>query len=236
MFLINPNVFLYPLIQSWPVPSNTAETLLVRREGDEVVYLNELRHRSGTALKLRLPVSQGALPASMAAQGQELTLVGQDYRGAEVLAVTRLVPNSNWAMVAKTDTAEVFGDLTATAYRFALSVILLIGLTGAVIGLIFNMQRSDSLRQLYAAQQARETVLERFEVLVKSAPDAILLTDAQGQIEEANRRAALLYGTEVSELLGKRMESLAAGAGRDALAPVLRLQMPAATHASSITS
>jgi hypothetical protein len=39
---INPYRFLYPFIQSWPTPSQTSETLLVRREGDEVVYLNEL--------------------------------------------------------------------------------------------------------------------------------------------------------------------------------------------------
>jgi len=40
---------LYPLIQSWPTTSPSAETLLVRREGDDVLYLNELRHRKGMA-------------------------------------------------------------------------------------------------------------------------------------------------------------------------------------------
>ena len=33
--------YLYPLIQSWPTSSRSGETLLVRREGDAVVYLNE---------------------------------------------------------------------------------------------------------------------------------------------------------------------------------------------------
>lgn len=49
MFRIDPVRFLYPQIQSWPVPSATAETLLVRKDGDNVV-LNELRHRKGTIL------------------------------------------------------------------------------------------------------------------------------------------------------------------------------------------
>jgi two-component system sensor histidine kinase/response regulator len=53
---VNPYKFLFPLVQSWPTPSRTAETLLVRREGDEVVYLNELRHRKNTALTLRFPI------------------------------------------------------------------------------------------------------------------------------------------------------------------------------------
>jgi hypothetical protein len=38
--------FLYPLIQSWPTPAKTAETLLVRREGDGVLFLNELRQQA----------------------------------------------------------------------------------------------------------------------------------------------------------------------------------------------
>ena len=42
---IEPYQFLYPLIKSWPTPSLTGETELVRREGNEVVFLNELRHR-----------------------------------------------------------------------------------------------------------------------------------------------------------------------------------------------
>jgi PAS domain S-box-containing protein len=52
---VDPGKFLYPQIQDWPTPSPTAETLLARREGDEVVFLNELRHQRGTALSLRLP-------------------------------------------------------------------------------------------------------------------------------------------------------------------------------------
>ena len=47
---VDPREFLYPMIQTWPTPSRSAETLLIRREGDEVVYLNDLRHRANTAL------------------------------------------------------------------------------------------------------------------------------------------------------------------------------------------
>ena len=36
----------------------SGETLLVRREGDSVLFLNELRHQRHAALKLRFPLSQ----------------------------------------------------------------------------------------------------------------------------------------------------------------------------------
>ncbi len=41
--------FLYPLLQFWPTASESAETLLVRRDGDEVLFLNDLPHLPSTA-------------------------------------------------------------------------------------------------------------------------------------------------------------------------------------------
>ena len=41
----NAEKFLFPLVQFWPTPSRTAETLLVKVEGADVLFLNELRHR-----------------------------------------------------------------------------------------------------------------------------------------------------------------------------------------------
>ncbi len=55
---VDPEKFLYPQIRDWPTPSPTAETLLVRREGDDVVFLNELRHKQGMPLSLRMPKNQ----------------------------------------------------------------------------------------------------------------------------------------------------------------------------------
>jgi PAS domain S-box-containing protein len=52
---VDPEKFLYPQIRDWPTPSPTAETLLVRHEGDNVVFLNEVRHEKGAAFSLRLP-------------------------------------------------------------------------------------------------------------------------------------------------------------------------------------
>ena len=66
---IDPGKVLYPLIQSWPTASRSAETLIVRKESDEIVYLNELRHLKKTELILRKPLSQEKLPAALAFRG-----------------------------------------------------------------------------------------------------------------------------------------------------------------------
>jgi hypothetical protein len=55
---IDPQDILWPLVKLWPALSKTGETLLFRREGDEIVYLNELRHMPNTELTLRKPVTR----------------------------------------------------------------------------------------------------------------------------------------------------------------------------------
>jgi hypothetical protein len=116
LFRLDPAAFLFPLIQSWPVVSPSAETLLIRREGDEVVFLNELRHRQDTALSLRFPLEQADLPAVQAALGREGIIRGKDYREVPVLAVIRKIPASPWILVSKVDEKEIFSELQHYAW------------------------------------------------------------------------------------------------------------------------
>jgi len=79
---IDPDTDLYPFINQWPIPSRTAETLIVRREGNEALFLNELKFQKNTALNLRVPLGNKELPAVKAALGQEGIVEGIDYRDA----------------------------------------------------------------------------------------------------------------------------------------------------------
>ena len=100
IMVCNASQYLYPLVQSWPTPVKTAETLLVRRDGDNVLFLNDLLYRSATALKLRIPLSQTEVPAVMAVLGHEGVMLGKDYRGVDVVSVLMPIPDSPWFMVA----------------------------------------------------------------------------------------------------------------------------------------
>ena len=106
---LDPEKFLYPFIKRWPVPSRSAETLLVRKDGNDALFLNELRFQTNTALNLRTPLDRVTMPAVQAALGREGLFDGIDYRGVPVLAALRTIPDSPWAMVARMDNAEVFG-------------------------------------------------------------------------------------------------------------------------------
>ena len=120
---INPRDFLYPLIEKWPVPSKTGETLLVRREGDEVVYLNDLLHQPGAALTLRRSIRDLQLPAAMGTRGYFGVTEGVDYRGVTVLAAVRAVPGSPWILVAKQDKTEIYAPLHQQAWAVSATML-----------------------------------------------------------------------------------------------------------------
>ncbi len=199
---------LYPLIQSWPTPSRTAETLLVRRDGDHVLYLNDLRHRAGTALKLRIPVSQTDVPAVMAVLGKEGVVEGRDYRGVEVVSVLRAIPSSPWFMVAKVDTAEAFA---AWRSRSALILLLLLGFVSAVgAGGLVIWQRNEKAhyRSLFQAETARRHSEDRHRITLMSVGDGVISTDGTGRVEVLNPAAETLTGWSDEEARGRPLEDV----------------------------
>ena len=106
---VAPKQWLYPVIDAWPAASRTAETLLLRREGKEMICLNEPPRGTNSALNLRLP-SEGILrrrgTKAMPSPGDDLE--GIDYRGQPVLAALRSVPDSPWFIVTKMDRSEMY--------------------------------------------------------------------------------------------------------------------------------
>ena len=155
---IDPARYLYPFIQRWPTPSPTAETLLVRREGNEVVFLNSLRFQANAALVLRAPLGRVALPAVQAALGREGVIEGLDYRGVPVVAALRTIPDSPWALVARIDAAEVQRPMRARLWQTMVLVGALLLGAGACVGLVWRQQRVRFYREkAVAANTIRES-------------------------------------------------------------------------------
>jgi PAS domain S-box-containing protein len=202
ILLIDARSFLYPLVQSWPTPSATAETLLVRRDGGDVLFLNALRHRAETALTLRIPMSQTNLPAVMAVQGKEGIVEGLDYRGVAVVSVLQAIPNSPWFMVVKMDTAEAFaGWRTRSVLIFAVILGLVI-LTGVVGLVIWQRDEKAHYRALFRAEAALRQSEEQFRVMFEVASIGMAQADVRtGQWLRVNAKMCAITGYTNEELL-----------------------------------
>ncbi len=221
LLALDPQPFLYPLLQSWPTPSATAETTLSRRDGDAVLYLSELRHRAGAALNLRIPLGENpTLPAALAVLGQAGVVAGRDYRQVPVLAAFGPVAGTPWALVAKVDEAEIFGPIRQRVRALGISLFALLSLAALGIGLVVR-QRD------VAATRAQLVLSRRYEWMLREANDIILLLDAEGRILEANAQAEAHYGYPLAELRGMCVVELRApgtrGDWRELFEQVLRL-------------
>lgn len=198
---VDPYEHLFPLLQQWPTSSPSAEIVLARREGNEVVYLNELRHQKETALKLRIPIdSRVSLPAAMAALGREGIVEGKDYRGVRVLASVGAVAGTPWFLVAKVDLDEMYAALRVQAWGIGLTALALAMATSMGGGLLWRRRDSQRLRRELKAEQERQALADRILHLNRYANDIILLLDAEWGILEANDRAVERYGYTLEEL------------------------------------
>ncbi len=200
---IDPYEFLYPLIQSWPTRSQSAEALLVRREGSDVLYLNELRHQKDTALALRMPLATPNLVAAMAVRGEVSTLDGVDYRGVPVVSEMRRIAGTSWFVVSKMDKEELFApifQLRAWSIGLGIAFVAIGGLL-AFVWLRGHKMQFRYLQTQHDAAVEREMLVKHFEYLTRYANDIILVADEAGRIVEANERALEAYGYTREELL-----------------------------------
>jgi hypothetical protein len=92
----DPRRFLYPLLASEPLRSESGESVLVGAEGDRVVFLSPLRHAAVPPLTLRVSGKTPALPARVALETDGGFGAYRDYRGKAVLAATRRIRNAPW--------------------------------------------------------------------------------------------------------------------------------------------
>jgi PAS domain S-box-containing protein/putative nucleotidyltransferase with HDIG domain len=207
---IDPRWYLYPLIQTWPTAGKTGETLLFRGEGSDVVYLNELRHRHDTALKLRMPLSTPELLAAQAARGATGTLSGKDYMDIPAVGVVSRIRGTPWYLISKMHESEIddrvfeqteWLQIAAAVTVLALGAILFLGWRQA------SAQRSTLLLQACMERQALE---RHFDYLAKYANDIILLMTADGDLIEANDAALRAYGYTKEELLRLNIRDLRA--------------------------
>ncbi|MCX7145512.1 MAG: PAS domain S-box protein, partial [Sulfuritalea sp.] len=202
----DPAGYLSPLLQSWPVPSVSAETLLVRRDGDQVLFLNGLRHQADAAGKLRAPVATPKLLAAQVLRGEakEGQLVaGTDYRAVEALGGVRAVPGTDWFLIAKMDRAEFFAEAWRDALWTVLAGLLALFMTVAGAFILRQRRRLEYVRSDRTAQAEKLRALELLNVLAESSEDSMFVKDSKGRYLLFNPAACAMVGKTQQEVLGQ---------------------------------
>jgi diguanylate cyclase (GGDEF)-like protein/hemerythrin-like metal-binding protein/PAS domain S-box-containing protein len=108
-FSEDPSRYLFPLIETWPVKSESAETQLVRIEGDRVQFLSRLRHGDAAPMAFSLPLNTPGLAAALALQGKSGLLEhAHDYQGVPVLSFATPIAETPWVLISKMSEKEAY--------------------------------------------------------------------------------------------------------------------------------
>ena len=199
---IDPSQFLFPLLKAIPLTSKSMEIVLVRREGNDVLFLNVPAANEGAGL-LRQPLSQSKLPATMAVSGNLTEADGIDYRGVPVFAVLRKIPGTGWSLVTKVDQEEIYAPLQKLAWLVGGAIAVLIALTGAAVGLWWRNQRA---KFLIAEQKQTEKNLRAASAyarsLIEASLDPLVTISPAGKITDVNKTTEEAAGFSRNELIG----------------------------------
>ncbi len=180
---IDPNKYLFPLIEFWPTPSKSSETLIFSSKGDEITFLNKLRHLRDSKFQLKIPLTKKKVAAVMAVEGTLGFVEAEDYRGKPIIAYLKKIPGTDWFMVAKTDQDELFQPMKQEAFLISGVIIILLSFIGFISYLILrNYVNSFFIKKV------------NDELGLRSAEDISHRKNYELQIRKLNR----LYSTLIS--------------------------------------
>jgi two-component system sensor histidine kinase/response regulator len=152
-----------PLLEHGAPSSQSLETLLVKREGEQVAYLSALRFRAAAPLSQSLPLSRSTAPAVRAVlTGKSGALTGEDYRQIPVLAAYTPVNGTRWHVVSKIDRDEVLTPMWRTLFWIG-SIAVVANISIMLSLLMLWRQRENVQKYSLLAQQAKtDQMLHQF--------------------------------------------------------------------------
>ncbi|HEX9077959.1 MAG TPA: diguanylate cyclase [Desulfuromonadaceae bacterium] len=119
----------------------SGETLLGKRIGESVVFLNPLRRDPDAALRKRARIGDhNAVAIQWAACGNSGSGVTCDYNGTEVVSAWKYLPAVKWGIVTKIDASEAFAPIIELRRDM-----LTAGAIALFLGLLFSLGLAHSM-------------------------------------------------------------------------------------------
>ncbi|MFA6598219.1 MAG: PAS domain S-box protein [Ignavibacteriaceae bacterium] len=205
---VNPDNYLYPLIDKWPTTSKTFETLIIRKDGDNVLYLNELSQRKNAALKFRTSLAQKEVPAVQAALGYKGIFEGINYHGVKVLAYISPVHGTPWIIIAQEDVSEIYSALYLREKVIISFTILLISVLSVGLIWYYHYRQRNIYRELLSKEKELREAHGEFDIILYSIGDGVITTDNAGFVKQLNSVAEQLTGWSEAEAKGKLLEDV----------------------------
>lgn len=190
---------------------DTAEALLVQRDGATVAYLS--LQADGTApLARRLAEDTPELAASFALKSPGGFARKRDYNDTEVLVTSRAIADVPWVLMYKVDVAEALAESESRIRQIGIAFLLIIGLV--LIGMAALWYYGTSRRATEAARRFEELAAEFqnqrdfMHLVTDNQPNSIIIYDPDGHYRWFNQVAVEHSGLDRQSLRGKHVSSI----------------------------
>ena len=203
---LDPRHTLLPLLVDGAQPSESGETVLWRRDGEQMLALSDFKRQPGAAGQLRQPLHGASAPAvarvvrGEQAAGQVFEGITYDRQPSWLTALP--VSNTDWWLVARIDRSEVDAPAwrsLASISLAALAMMLALGLLARQSGQRLALQQAQELARSQRSQLDAAALLQ---AVVETSTDAIFAKDLERRFLMVNRAAASLLGRTPGQLLG----------------------------------
>lgn len=200
---------LFTLLQAGPDAGASGESLLLRRDGADALYLSALRYRQNAAVSLRQPLVDADLLSSQLLQGTKQPgelISGADYRGEASVAVAYPVPGTDWFLIVKKDSAEFYANASKDAAGLLLICLLVLAIGGTLLTL---QDQQAQLKLIEERQRTQQAVQLQAEILAHLT-EGINVIGGDGRILFTNPAFAAMFGYRIDELLERDIAMLSA--------------------------
>jgi HD-GYP domain-containing protein (c-di-GMP phosphodiesterase class II) len=201
---------LFPLLFQPGDTMQTAETYLVRREGNLVQYISPLA--DGTRPLERKLSIKDTLAAAFAVENPGDFASASDYLGNRVLVTGRALSEAPWFLVRTVAVREALAD-TEERLSTMLGIFILL-IVGVAVTVIAVWRHGTSIRASELAARYKRTAenlkekSEFLKIVADQQPTSIAVFDSEDKYTFANRVAADEAEISQEEMLGKKVASV----------------------------
>jgi len=225
---------LYPLLTSGVPMTDSDDTLLVREEDNQVVYLSPTRG-GGTPTRKSLPLERSDLAAAAAVKRPGSFGEFHSYQGIKVLATSRALRSVPWILVQEVDAVQALQESNRHRQFLITAFSLLLFFFAAT--LVAAWRHGSSVRAMQSSAELRSKTLalqkqtELLHAVTDNAEAYVVLLDKQQRVLFANARLATITGTQEGELTGSSLASVIGPSNAQPLSDSIeQLQQDGMTH------
>lgn len=204
VFRINQSMSLLPIISTWPIASNTGESVLIEKNRDEIIVLN----KSGKSEKFNLSSLDSKIIETLVVSGKEGITEAKDYSGKLVLADLRKIKGTDWFIISKISTEEIFADIYSRVNLIILVFILFIVSILTVLITAYHYRQRTIFQKLLEKEGDLRKTHGKFMATLYSIGDAVIMTDVNSLITHMNYTSELLTEWKESEAIGRPLEEI----------------------------